>query len=192
MKHRKISGAVAMAIASGVLALAASASATTVTGPSGETTPTIHMVNENGHLSIHNSIWNIECSSTIEGTVSSHGTGVTAKGNISTLLFNNCTNEWVFDVVANGSFEIHYKEAGSGHGVGTVTWTGTKITTTRAGLSCVYETNTTPIGTLTGGTPATLSIEANLPRVGGSFLCGGSTVAWTGSYVTTKTLAIDP
>jgi len=81
---------------------------------------------------------------------------------------------------------------GSGHGVGTVSSTGMKITATRAGLSCVYETNNTPIGTLTGGNPATLNLSGSIPRVGGSFLCGGSTAALTGSLVSTSTLKIDP
>jgi len=192
MKHRKISGAVAViAIAIGILALAASASATTVTGPSGETTPTIHMVNEGSHVETHNAIVNIQCNATLEGTVSSHGSGVTVKVALSAFQLTNCTNEWVVDVSTPGSLEIHFKEAGSGHGVGTVTWTGARFTFTRAGLSCVYETNNTSIGTLSGGTPATLGISASIPRVGGSFLCGGATSAWTGSFVTTKTLKID-
>jgi hypothetical protein len=106
------------------------------------------------------------------------------------LLFNNCTNEWVIDVTANGSLEVHTTST-AGHGTGTLTSTGAKVTATRAGLSCVYETNATPIGTVTGGTPATLAISANIPRVGGSFLCGGSTATWTGSYATTSTLKLD-
>jgi hypothetical protein len=190
MKYIKSLGLFVVAAAA-MMAFAASASATTVTGPSGETTPTIHAVNENGHVNIHNSIVDIQCSSTFEGTVSSHGAGVTASGNISTLQFNNCTNEWVVDVTTNGSFEVHATST-TGHGTGSFTSSGMTITATRAGISCSYMTNSgTSIGTLTGGTPATLRVEATIHRHAGSFLCGGTTTFWTGSYVTTSTLKID-
>jgi hypothetical protein len=192
MKYWKTLGVAALAAVTCVLAVAASASATTVTGPSGETTPTFHIVHEGTHMEMHNAIVNIQCNLTLVGTVSSHGSGVTANAALSTFQLTNCTNEWVFDVNSLGSLEIHYKDAGIGHGIGTVTWTGARLTSTRAGLSCIYETKATPIGTLTGGSPATLAISANIPRVGGSFLCGGSTAQWTGSLVTTNTLKIDP
>jgi len=191
MKYVKILGLLAVAAAA-LMAFAASASATTVVDGNGNETPTIHAVHEGTHVSLHNSIVNIECNSTVEGTVTSHGSGVTAVGHISTLLFNNCTNEWVVDVTSNGTLEVHYTGPGTGHGEGTLTSNAAKVTATRAGLSCVYETKNTAIGTVVGGNPATLSISASIPRVGGSFLCGGSTATWTGSYATTGTLAIQP
>ena len=192
MKYVKILGLLAVAAAA-MMAFAASASATTVTDSTGNGTPTIHAENEKGHVSLHNSIVNIECSSTVQGTVTAHGASTTASGALTSLGFTNCTNEWVIDVAEpTGSLEIHYTGAGSGHGEGTLTSTGSKVTATRAGLSCVYETKNTPIGTVVGGTPATLTISASIPRVGGSFLCGGSTATWTGSYVTTGTLKIEP
>jgi hypothetical protein len=201
MKYIKILGLLAVAAAA-MMAFAGSASATTVTGPTlgtkGESTttaqietPTIHAVNE-GHVKLHNSIVNIECSSTVEGTVTAHGPGIAASGPISTLVFNNCTNEWVVDVENAGSLAIHYTSGSNG----TLTSTGARVTATRAGLSCIYETNATDIGTLTGEAgpngEATLDIAASIPRVGGSFLCGGSTATWTGSYITTHTLKVDP
>jgi hypothetical protein len=195
MKYVKILGLLAVAAAA-MMAFAASASATTVTNAAGSSTPTIHAVNEEAHVELHNSIVNIKCQSTAAGTApaaTEGGTGQEVSGPLSSLTFTNCTNEWAIDIASNGSLSIAYKEAGGGtHGVGTLKSTGARVTATRAGLSCIYETNGTPIGTVTGGNPATLAISANIPRVGGSFLCGGSTAAWTGSYVTTETLKIDP
>jgi hypothetical protein len=201
MKYIKILGLLAVAAAA-MMAFAASASATTVTGPtitegvhttqSQIETPTIHAVNDSGHVKLHNSIVNIECQSTVQGTVEKHGAGITASGPISVLTFSNCTNEWVIDVEKAGSLEIHYTSGSNG----TLTSTGVRVTATRAGLSCIYETNATDIGLLTGEAgpngEGTLDISANIPRVGGSFLCGGSTAAWAGSYGTTHTLKVDP
>lgn len=208
MKYIKILGLLAVAAAA-MMAFAASASATTVTGPTTDTegketsqsqieTPTIHAVNEvtetQKHVTLHNGIVNIECQSTVTGTVTTHGPTETTSGPISVLNFNNCTNEWVIDVKEMGSLEIHYVKPtdGNPHGWGTLTSNGATVTATRAGLSCSYRTVNKDIGTVTGGNPATLHIEATIERHGGSFLCGGSTAQWTGSYVTTHTLAIDP
>lgn len=191
MKYIKILGLLAVAAAA-MMAFAASASATTVTGPNGEETPTIHAEPEFGHVSLHNSIVDIECDSTVEGTVENHGSGITASGLINDLSFPDCTDGWVIDVITKGSLEIHYTGEGHGHGTGTLTSTGATVTATRSGLSCHYRTNNTPIGHVTGGEQATLTIEATIQRHGGSFLCGGSTAQWTGAYTTTETLEIDP
>jgi hypothetical protein len=144
---------------------------------------------------------NIRCASSVTAAIESHGLGVTAAGLVSNLTFNNCTDEWVVDVTNSGSLEFH----SIGSGDGTITSSGMAITATRAGLSCLYRTEHTDIGTLTDSGSiykegpfeiyfaATVDIAANLPRVGGSFLCGGSTASWTGSYgVTNKPLTVDP
>ena len=80
----------------GLSALAGTAAATSVTTTTGgaAATPTIHLVPDAGHSTIANPIATIECSSTVQATVASHGTGVTAKGNISILEFTGCTNSW--------------------------------------------------------------------------------------------------
>jgi hypothetical protein len=170
------------------MALATGASATTVATTTGgaAATPTIHAVNEGAHITLHNSIANISCTSTVEGTVESHGAGVTAAGNVATLSFVSCTESWVVTTVKSGSLELHYT---SGHN-GTLTSSGMTITATRFGISCSYATSNTDIGTLTGGNPATLDIGASIPRHSGSFLCGGSSAAWTGSYQTTSALYV--
>jgi hypothetical protein len=201
MKYVKILGLLAVAAAA-MMAFAASASATTVTGPNFKTngepttlvereTPVIHAVSEK-EVELHNAIVNIKCESTVEGKVETHGSGITAEGKISVLNFFNCTDEWVVDVKANGSLIVHYTEGNNG----TLTSTGARVIATRAGLECIYETNATDIGTVTGekgaNGEATLDISAEIPRVGGSFLCGGAFAKWTGSYITTHTIKIDP
>jgi hypothetical protein len=194
MKYVKILGLLAVA-ATAMMAFAASASATTVTGPSGETTPIIHAESEENavkgtkHVLLHNDTANIECESTVEGDVTTHGTGVTAGGPIDILSFFNCTGGWTVDVVTNGSLEIHTTST-AGHGKGTLTSTGATVVATGFGISCGYQTNNTHIGTVTGGNPATLTIEASIPRHSGSFLCGGGNANWTGAYVTTQTLEL--
>jgi hypothetical protein len=195
MKHWKIFGVAAAAITLAP-ALASTASATTLTGPSGETTPTLHLISEEdttpgtNHVTFHNAIANTECESTITGAVTTHGANVTTSGHISALSFYNCTGGWVADIANNGTFEVHMTST-AGHGVGTVTWSGGTWITTRFGVSCGYRTENTHIGTLTGGNPATLRLEASIPRHSGSFLCGGSNIAWTGAFATTSTLKID-
>lgn len=195
MKHSKILCLLAVAAAA-FMVLAASASATTVTGPNGETNPIIHLVSEESaragtkHLLLHNPITTIECESTAEGQITNvGGTGATASGALTSLSFTPCTNNWVFHVNLKGSLEVH-GEAGN---KGTLTSSGVKLTATRFGLSCVYETAATDIGTLTGGNPATLDISAKIPlnTALSSFLCGSGAANWTGAYKTTGTIDID-
>lgn len=202
MKYIKILGLLGVAAAA-MMAFASSASATTVTGPTFDTlgnhtsqsqveTPTIHAVNHGGHVRLHNSIANIECQSTVTGDVTTHGSGITAAGHIDELLFFNCTNDWVVHVTNPGELIVHYTSGSDG----TLTSTGATVVATRFGISCGYRTENTHIGTVTGekgpNGEATLDIGAVIPRHSGSFLCGGSSAQWTGSYTTTHTLKVDP
>jgi len=190
LKNLKILG-LAATISAALMALAGSAAATTVTTTTGgaASTPTIHLVNEGAHVVFANSIANIECNSTLEGSVASHGAGVTVKVSLTSLSFTNCTNSWHYTTVKPGALEFHWT---SGHN-GTVTWTGALITSTRFGVTCNYETNNTQIGTITGGNPATIDIQASIPiAAGSSFLCGSGNSKWEGSYATTSALYIAP
>jgi hypothetical protein len=189
MKYAKILGLLAVAAAA-LMAFAASASATTVTSPTGTiATPTIHAVNEGGHVKLANPVANIECSSTVEGKVETHGTTETAEGAITTLDFTGCTNNWVVTTISPGTLIAHWT---SGYN-GILTSNGAKVKTVRLGLTCVYETKNTEIGTITGGNPATLDITAKIPinEAESSKLCGTGTAAWSGSYVTTSALYLD-
>jgi hypothetical protein len=57
---------------------------------------------------------------------------------------------------------------------------------TRSGTTCRYKSENTAIGTLTGGTPATIDIEGKLLPDGGSPLCGEELYPLTGSFKVTS------
>ncbi|HEU4463052.1 MAG TPA: hypothetical protein VFR75_10725 [Solirubrobacterales bacterium] len=190
MKYVKILGLLAVAAAA-LMAFAGTASATTVTSPTGTVaTPTIHAVNSGGkHVTLANPIANISCQSTVVGKVESHGTGVTAEGKISTLDFTECTNGWHVTTVNPGKLIAHWT---SGYN-GTLTSSGAKVDTTRFGITCVYETAETSIGTITGGNPAKLTISAKIPinTAESSGLCGNEAAKWEGGYENTSSLYLD-
>jgi len=205
MKYVKILGLLAVAAAA-LMAFAGPASATTITSPTGTAyTGTIQATSE-GHVVLKNPIANIACSSKVHGLSLTHGAGQTAKGNINELLWGEkegvyagkCTDSWHVTTVTAGSLEIHWVAS---H-VGTLTSSGAKVTTTRLGLTCVYATNNTHIGSFTDshtagdkdgnvnetkeGT-ATLHVNASIPIISGesSALCGSGNAKWEGSYTVT-------
>lgn len=183
MKYIKMLGLLAVEAAA-VMAVAGTASATTITSSGGET-PTI--IAASTHFVLHNPSLGTETTcteSTFEGTVESHGSGVPASGRISRHTFANCGNSHV-TVLHNGSFSI----VGNGTtGNGTVTLTGSEITITNTtvGVSCVYKTSNTHAGNLIGGTPPIWNLgKATIPRPGHSFFCGAHGFM-TGTYTVTS------
>jgi len=128
------------------MAFAGSASATTLTSPSG-TAFTGVIEAEASFTTIHGPV-DITCNrSSMAGWSQSHGSGVTAGGYLFSLTFSECNNH--VTVNSAGSLEIH----GTSGGNGTVTSTGAEISVqvTSLGITCVYRTGFTDIGTLTGG-----------------------------------------
>ena len=187
MKYVKILGLLAVAAAA-LMAFAGTASADNVSTTTGgaAATPTIHAVSE-GHATLHNPIDKIECASTVEGTVTGHGAGQPVSGPINVLTFAPCTNSWHVTATNAGTLSV---SATSGHN-GTLTSNGATVVSTRFGVECRYATNNTKIGTVTGGSPATLHIEAAIPFHGGSSFCGSGATTWTGSYETTAPLFVN-
>jgi hypothetical protein len=189
MKYIKMLGLLAVSAAT-LMAFAGTASATSITSndPKDPATPTITAINE-GHVTLHGAFTSVTCAeSHVAGKVEKHGVNVTASGKIATLSFGSCTGGT--PTVKNaGELEVH---AISPTGNGTLTSTGAVIEIhTSVGL-CTFTTNATHIGTLTGSNNvspvgnATLDINsANIPRTGGSFLCGSNGV-WTGFYRVTN------
>jgi hypothetical protein len=117
---------------------------------------------------------------TVSGKTSNEGsTTETVKGNISSLTWSNCST--TVDTLANGSLEVHHI---AGTNNGTVTSNGTEVTINFIGLSCIFKTSNTDIGTLTGGAPATFDISATIPGISGGF-CPASGI-WSGAYVFTN------
>jgi hypothetical protein len=181
MKHIKMLGLAVMAAAA-FMAFAGSASAApTLTSPAGtEYTGTIEST-ASGSLLLKAGFANITCTaSTVSGTVSSN-TEAEASGAISTLTFSNCGSATV-TTITKGSLTILPSGAVSG--------SGSEVTVgiSSLGTSCIYGTKTgTALGTLVGGTPAKMTIKANLPLVktASGFGCA-SPAEWSGSYTVTK------
>ena len=204
MQHVKTLGLAAVAAAAlmaFVGAGTASATELTCTNPPGTkvvcpaSTTVIHAASE-GHAVLDSSILgNVECNSTVEGLVTTAGDAThTASGSIKFggLTFTNCTSA-VVQVLSYGTFEIHTEGTGANNN-GTLTSTGAEWTVEKAGFHCIFSTNGTDIGTVTGSTTvakakgvetatATLDISATIPRTGGrsGAFCGPS-APLTGSY----------
>lgn len=186
--HVKILSLLAV-VAATMMALAGSASAdyvSTTTGGAAET-PTIEVVAENGHFVVKGPNVTITCAVAAHYAVIAHGPGSDILSQLSVLVWSGCTNFWHVTTEAAGSLSV---ESTSGHN-GTVTSTGAKIRTTRLGVNCVYETNNTHFGTLTGGNPATLHVKATVPIVASESaeICG-TTSTWEGSLVTKSALYV--
>ena len=195
MQYARMIGIMTVVVAA-LAAFAGVAPATTVTSPTGTAYTGSVSIEGEGHLTLlsANGI-SLSCPSAISiEKISTHGLGVTAKGNISAMTFGTaaapCTNSDIVHISALGALEVH-SIAGTENG--TVTSTGTTVNVTdNTGVSCGYLTSATDIGTLTASTsnvgkeePATLDINsAKIPRHSGSILCG-ATGTWTGSYKVT-------
>lgn len=186
MKYVKMLGLLAVAVAA-MAAFAASASATTLTSPTGTVYTSTIKAESEGTTSLDGAFVTVTCSkSAVEGKVEQHGSGVTVKGNISVLTFTECN--FPTTVLKTGSLEAHAVEAGTEKN-GTLTSTGAEISIETSVGTCVFTTNATDVGTLTGtnvtGSNPTLDIaSAKIPRTAGNFLCGSSGT-WTGSYKVT-------
>jgi hypothetical protein len=195
MRYLKIAGLTTIAVVA-LMGVAGAAWATSVTSPKGTAyTSTFKAVTE-GHTLFTGPLGiKIECNSTIEANIESHGSEVTASGKVTSFTLSFCTNNiYPIGVSKFGTLEIHTDEAS---GDGTVTWTGAEWTVkTPFGFNCIYSTSNTDIGTLTGsrntGGTATLDIKGNVPRTGHSALCG-PTGEWSASYkiVTPDYLDVD-
>jgi hypothetical protein len=177
MKYLKMLGLAAVAAAA-LMAFAGPASATQLTSPVGTQLPagtTIHAVSK-GHSVLDSLIGKIECNSTLQGKTS-NASGATIEAAISTFTFGACTTATVH-VIKSGSLKI----ASTGGGNGSVTSTGAEWTVVTFGIHCIFSTNNTSIGTITGGNPAVLNISATMPVTGTSGPFCGTSAPWTGSY----------
>lgn len=180
MKHVKMLGLLAVAAAA-LMALAGTASATTLTSSGATYTSTIEAESE-GKTTLHGTFTSVTCEvSNVKGSVETHGAGVTAGGKVSSLTFEKCN--FPVSVKNAGSLQVHATESGNG----TLTSSGAEITIETSIANCIFTTKAegTDVGTLTGGTGATLDINsASIPRTGHSIFCGSSGT-WTGSYKVT-------
>jgi hypothetical protein len=131
---------------------------------------------------------NVECNSTVAGSITEPGTSTTtAEVEITALNWSNCGNDNV--VTLNpGKLVFHTFETNKNND-GTVTSLGAEVTVEHVGTHCIFGTGATgtDIGRATGsantGSTAKLDISATIPRIGGrSGAFCGSSAPWTGSY----------
>jgi hypothetical protein len=163
------------------------------------TAQTVHTVSI-GKIVVDAPFGNVECESTIHGFTTNPGSksttaGVTVSKGGATL--TNCGGDTV-TVLAEGSLEIHTDTENVNDGNGRVTSTGTRITVVHLGVHCIFETNSTDVGTILGSTStghhAIFQLKGTIPRIGGGggVFCGSS-APWTGNYTVTTptTLVVD-
>ncbi len=205
MKSLKMLGLAAIA-AGALMAFAgagtASATELTCTNPPGtkvmcEPGTMIHAESE-GHAVLDPPIGKIECVSTVTAdTLNTGGAGETVEAKITSLTFTGCTNGATVTVLERagahptGTLTIHTTEEPINNLDGTLTSTGTEVTVESAGFHCIFSTNNTDIGDLTGSSKTkatpTLDISASISRTGGrSGAFCGTTASWTGSYKITE------
>jgi hypothetical protein len=175
MKHLKMIGLALMA-ATALMAFASSASATVLTSPANTEYTGELDASATESLFLEASVFNVTCTgSTVKGTVTTNTT--VASGAISSLTYTGC--DATVKVIANGSLEV------KGTPTGDVYTSGNKVTVEKIGISCVYGGGAgTKIGTMKGGTTASMQIEASLPKQEGGFLCAAN-AKWTGKYTVT-------
>jgi hypothetical protein len=185
MKHLKALGLTSI-LAIALLASPGGASAETLTSPAGKHIPVgtqVHFESV-GHVPLHAPFLTIECNVTITKKTTTTGgivLGLTTvvESVVEQIKFSNCTGGATVHALKGGTLKV-----ASG---GAVASTGAEFTVSALGFHCVYSTNNTALGTITGGEEAELDLSATLPRTGGSSgaFCG-STAPWTGRYKITK------
>lgn len=124
-------------------------------------------------------------------TKTTGGANETVVATIDELSFEECNCDVV--VLKNGSIEIHHI---AGTDNGTLILSGLELTkecNIIGSVHCTFASKTTHMGTLTGGHPATMDVNATLQKVGGGVLCPPHTI-WTGAYEITNhtTLHVEP
>lgn len=181
MKYVKMLGLLAVAAAA-LMAFAGTASATTITSPEGTKYTGTLKASTEGHAKLLNTALGleIECAGTVEGSIGAeHGNEEAAVHPT----FTGCTNSFHVTTIAGGKL----KAISNGNGTADMFSTGATISTTRFGITCNYLTNNTTIGTLTGGSMATMHINGSIPlHTGSSAFCGTANAHWTGSYTVTQ------
>ncbi len=203
MKYVKMLGLAAVAAAALMAFVGASSASATVlcseagTGsPTGTTCPSgkaygagqeIHAVNV-GNVKLDTTFKTITCTgSTVKGTISGEGSATeTVTGPEGELTFTGCNCSTV-KVLHAGTLEIHWIE---GTHNGTVTSSGNETTTICStifgNVHCTYTTNKTDVGTLAGGSTATLTASAHIPvnEAESDGICPEEST-WTATYSVT-------
>ncbi|MGN6215384.1 MAG: hypothetical protein ACTHN7_00280 [Solirubrobacterales bacterium] len=195
MKYLKMLGLAVLA--AGLLAVGgtATASATELTcGTSMCAAETTIKSESEGRVVLDAPFGNVEAELSVEGATENTGSSseTIRKRVTKVTVITIGGDSWV--IIKTGLWNIHLFEPPNAK----VTWSGWSFKIVHLGVECIYETNETEIGTLTGskttGSNATLDIKATIPRTGGSggVFCGSS-APLTGSLKITSptTLNVD-
>ncbi|MGN6274569.1 MAG: hypothetical protein ACTHNP_01400 [Solirubrobacterales bacterium] len=121
----------------------------------------------------------VQCTEgTLKGKLAHEGSGTeTVLGTVESLTWGKCNA--AIATVAEGFYEVHSIVNTDN---GTVTGGNTEVTfDILTNISCTYSVEREDLGTLKGGAPATLDINADLTKTGGGNLCPGF-VFWTAEY----------
>jgi hypothetical protein len=151
----------------------------------------IHAVNEESVV-LTTEFLNITCSSsTVGGKITNAGSPTeTVKGSVETLTFTTCNCP--VTVLKTGTLEVHTTKENEPNNNGTLTSSGAEVTvncsTIFGTVHCIYTTNNTDLGDLTGstttGSTATIDTTAEIPRAATSSLCS-SIAIWHAKYSVT-------
>ena len=124
-----------------------------------------------GSITMHAGFKTVECKKASgEGKLESEGSSMTTPWGKGTGTYGECNCE--VKVLTTGTLEVHHI---AGTDNGTVTFNGSEVTVTCASIfgnvHCIYITERTDTGPVTGGNPAIVHIEANIPRKATNALC---------------------
>ena len=192
MKYVKMLGLAAVAAMALMAVVASSASATELTSPAGTRVKTgteVKAENE-GTVTLTTSFLNIECTKSTVAGKTTNESGATINGTIEAknLTWGGCNCE--VKTLAGGELSIESLKNGNG----TLRSNGAEVTsqcnTIFGAVHCIYKTNATDLGTLTGsgntGSTATMDIEsANIPRLATSAICAEK-ANWDAKYLVTS------
>lgn len=200
MRCLKMAGLTVLAVGLMAIVGVGSASATELTCSPGVMCPaeTVLSGASEGHVILDAPIGKIECQGSLEGkTANTGGPSETVSGMRTSFTVKNCTNATI-TILNIGTTEVHTdaNDSTGTSGNGTVTSTGTEGTVEFAGFHCIFKTNNTDLGTLTGSSTtkstATFDVSGNIPRVGGrSGAFCGSSAAITGSGTVETPMFLD-
>jgi hypothetical protein len=125
----------------------------------------------------------ISCSETsMKGEVTNAGPSGNVSGTITSISFGGCGSVTADVLNSKGTFSI---ESGTG-GNGTVALTGVEVTFSYLGTSCVYGFGGgTSVGQLSGGSMASMTEEASVPKISGGFSCA-SPAKWKAPLTVTS------
>ena len=184
MKYVKMLGLAAVAAAA-LMALVGvgTASATTLTGVEGKVLAkgsTIHAnfvsTKTQPKATLTTEFKNIECEESTVSGVTTNETGETVNGEVKSLTFSKCNCE--VKVLKTGTLSINASSVLKSSGA-EVTAT---CSTIFGSVHCIYATSNTELGSLKGGTTATLEISSkDIPRLSTNGLCD-PTANWDANY----------